>query len=96
MTHPLASRLAGIHAALITPMTADFALDESALSRHIRTVTAVPGIRGLLVNGHAGENFVLTAAEKLRVVEIAKAAAGWSKRDVAERMEQMATRSEPN
>ncbi len=75
MTHPLASRLAGIHAALITPMTADFALDESALSRHIRTVTAVPGIRGLLVNGHAGENFVLTAAEKLRVVEIAKAAA---------------------
>ncbi len=33
----------------------------------------VPGIRGLLVNGHAGENFVLTGAEQNRVVEIARA-----------------------
>jgi 4-hydroxy-tetrahydrodipicolinate synthase len=32
----------------------------------------VPGINGLLVNGHAGENFVLSVDEKQRVVEIAR------------------------
>lgn len=68
----IAKRLTGIHAATIVPMTADFAIDESALERHIAEVSATPGIRGLLINGHAGENFVLTSAEKRRVVEIAK------------------------
>lgn len=67
-----AQRLTGIHAATIVPMTADFAVDEAALERHIAEVSATPGIRGLLTNGHAGENFVLTSAEKRRVVEIAK------------------------
>lgn len=52
-------------------MTSDFLIDEAALAAHIASVVSVPGIRGLLVNGHAGENFVLTLAEKLRVVEIA-------------------------
>jgi 4-hydroxy-tetrahydrodipicolinate synthase len=71
----IASRLTGMHAATIVPMTADFAVDEKALERHIADVAGVPGIRGLLVNGHAGENFVLTAQEKRRVVEIARATA---------------------
>lgn len=71
----IAKRLTGIHAATIVPMTADFAVDEGALEAHIAAVSATPGIRGLLVNGHAGENFVLTSAEKRRVVEIAKAVA---------------------
>lgn len=73
--HPIAQRLTGIHAATIVPMTADFLVDEGALERHIASVSATPGIRGLLINGHAGENFVLTSAEKRRVVEIAKAVA---------------------
>ncbi|MFM2422480.1 MAG: hypothetical protein RL291_1010 [Pseudomonadota bacterium] len=68
----IAQRLTGIHAATIVPMTAAFAIDEAALARHIEEVAATPGIRGLLINGHAGENFVLTSAEKRRVVEIAK------------------------
>lgn len=66
-------RLRGIHAATIVPMRSDFSVDEDALADHIASVTAVPGIAGLLVNGHAGENFVLTLAEKRRVVEIARA-----------------------
>jgi 4-hydroxy-tetrahydrodipicolinate synthase len=66
-------RLHGIHAATIVPMRSDFAIDEDALAAHIATVTAVPGISGLLVNGHAGENFVLSLAEKRRIVEIARA-----------------------
>jgi len=71
----IAARLSGIHAATIVPMTSDFTIDEAALERHIATVAATPGIQGLLINGHAGENFVLTSTEKRRVVEIARAVA---------------------
>lgn len=66
------ARLCGIHAATIVPMTSDFAIDEPALAAHIASVASVPGINGLLVNGHAGENFVLSLAEKRRVVEVAR------------------------
>ncbi len=65
-------RLRGMHAATIVPMTADFRIDEAALARHIAEVAGTPGIHGLLVNGHAGENFVLTSEEKRRVVAIAR------------------------
>lgn len=65
-------RLCGIHAATIVPMTSDFRIDEPALAAHIASISSVPGINGLLVNGHAGENFVLSLAEKLRVVEVAR------------------------
>ncbi len=67
--------LTGIHAAAIVPMRDDFSIDEAALAGHIAWVTQRPGIEGLLVNGHAGENFVLNAEEKRRVVEIARASA---------------------
>ena len=70
-----AHSLTGIHAATIVPMHDDYSLDEAALAQHIADVTAVKGIRGLLINGHAGENFTLTVAEKKRVVEIARAVA---------------------
>lgn len=73
MTTTFTDRLRGIHAATIVPMRPDFSVDEDALAAHIAAVTAVRGINGLLVNGHAGENFVLTLAEKRRVVEIARA-----------------------
>lgn len=65
-------RLRGIHAATIVPMTPDFEIDEAKLAAHLASVTSVPGINGLLVNGHAGENFVLSLAEKRRVVELAR------------------------
>src|SRR5437899_11706815 len=66
-------RLRGIHAATIVPMMPDFEIDESKLAAHLASVASVPGINGLLVNGHAGENFVLSLAEKRRVVELARA-----------------------
>jgi 4-hydroxy-tetrahydrodipicolinate synthase len=68
-------RLYGMQAATIVPMTDDFQIDETALAGHITDVAGTPGIHGLLVNGHAGENFVLTTEEKRRVVEIARASA---------------------
>jgi 4-hydroxy-tetrahydrodipicolinate synthase len=66
--------LTGIHAATLAPMRSDFSLDESTLALHVRSVAETPGIRGLLVNGHAGENFILTREEKRRVVDIARSA----------------------
>lgn len=68
----IAARLGGVHAATICPMTPDFAIDEAALAAHIRTVVEGTGIRGLLINGHAGENAQLSQAEKRRVTEIVK------------------------
>lgn len=65
-------RLRGIHAATIVPMTPDFEIDETSLAAHLAAVASTPGINGLLVNGHAGENFVLSLAEKQRVVELAR------------------------
>ena len=75
MTLRFLDRLRGIHAATLVPMRPDFSVDEDALADHIARVSAVRGINGLLVNGHAGENFVLSLAEKRRVVEIARAVA---------------------
>jgi 4-hydroxy-tetrahydrodipicolinate synthase len=75
-SEPLAARLAGIHAATIVPLRPDFSLDEAGLAEHVRTVAHHDGIQGLLINGHAGENFLLTRAEKRRVTEICREAVG--------------------
>ena len=72
MAQSFTDRLTGIHAATIVPMRDDFSIDDAALKDHIAQVTSVPGIRGLLLNGHAGENFVLSRDEKVRVVELAR------------------------
>jgi 4-hydroxy-tetrahydrodipicolinate synthase len=71
-----ASRLTGIHAATLAPLRPDLSLDEDALARHVAHVAAHDGIEGLLINGHAGENFLLTRGEKRRVVEICREALG--------------------
>lgn len=75
MMQALADRLTGIHAATIVPMRPDFSVDEAALATHIRMIANTPGIRGLLVNGHAGENFLLDPDEKRTVMRIARAVA---------------------
>jgi 4-hydroxy-tetrahydrodipicolinate synthase len=72
MLQKFTDRIRGIHAATIVPMRSDYSIDENALRAHITAVTSVSGIRGLLLNGHAGENFVLSQAEKCQVVKIAR------------------------
>ncbi|GAA0506566.1 dihydrodipicolinate synthase family protein [Tatumella terrea] len=63
----------GVYAATVCPMDEQGRyLDEDALAAHMHHISRVEGIRGLLVNGHAGENFALSLAEKKRVVEIAR------------------------
>jgi 4-hydroxy-tetrahydrodipicolinate synthase len=75
MSLQASGRYGGIHAATVVPLRNDFSIDDKALAEHIARVASVPGISGLLVNGHAGENFLLSPAEKRRVVEVAREAA---------------------
>lgn len=69
------NRLNGIHAATICPLTDTFEVDAPALIKHVKRVMACPGVRGLLLNGHAGENAQLSQMQKRQVVEIARDAA---------------------
>jgi 4-hydroxy-tetrahydrodipicolinate synthase len=66
----------GIYAATLTPFAADGSIDEERLAAHFRSVTAEPGIVGILCNGHAGENILLTRQERRRVIEMAAATIG--------------------
>ena len=67
----------GIYAATLCPLDAHGRhVDEAALASHLEEVTAIDGIVGLLINGHAGENFALSRDEKRRVVEIAHSVCG--------------------
>jgi 4-hydroxy-tetrahydrodipicolinate synthase len=71
------ARFFGIYAATVCPMQGeDAAIDEAALSEHLEPLAGVDGLAGFLINGHAGENFLLTAEEKRRVVEVARSAVG--------------------
>jgi 4-hydroxy-tetrahydrodipicolinate synthase len=61
----------GIYAATLTPFRADGRIDEAVLATHFRKLAAVPGIVGVLCNGHAGENFLLSRDERRLVTRIA-------------------------
>ncbi|MBP0495338.1 dihydrodipicolinate synthase family protein [Pararoseomonas indoligenes] len=71
-----AERFHGLYASIILPMRADGAIDEAGLTAHVRTVLACPGMHGLLINGHAGENAFLTREEMRRVIRLCREAAG--------------------
>jgi len=62
----------GIYAANIVPLESDKSIDTENLIKHVREISEVKGIKGLLVNGHAGENFTLSANEQIKVLRIIK------------------------
>jgi 4-hydroxy-tetrahydrodipicolinate synthase len=62
----------GIYASTVCPLQANGTIDEQTLDRHLRTVLEGTGMRGLLLNGHAGENAMLSRAEQRRVIEIGR------------------------
>jgi len=66
----------GIYAATLCPLLDDGRIDETTLARHLEANAFVPGMKGLLINGHAGENFSLSREEKRRVTEIASEVCG--------------------
>lgn len=62
--------MTGVMAALVLPMNPDFSIDEEGFRRHIRRVTGVPGITGVVCNAHASEVTLLTREERKRVLKI--------------------------
>ncbi|MEE9325632.1 MAG: dihydrodipicolinate synthase family protein [Dehalococcoidia bacterium] len=66
----MALKLEGILVANVTPFTPDLKLDEDGLREHIRYLSEVSGLGGVVANGHAGEGATLTGAERRRCIEI--------------------------
>jgi len=77
------TRFHGIYPSTVLPMREDFAPDWEAYARHTAQCVLREGIAGVLMNGHAGENFVLSRAEKRRAVEVTVATVGASRIVVA-------------
>lgn len=75
-TASAAGRLRGIHAATVCPLRFDLTVDETALAAHVERVARTRGIEGLLINGHAGENFLLSREEKKRIIAVVREAVG--------------------
>lgn len=67
------TRFHGIYPSTVLPMRADFSPDWEAYAKHTAHCVMRRGIRGVLINGHAGENYVITRAEKRRAVEVTRA-----------------------
>jgi 4-hydroxy-tetrahydrodipicolinate synthase len=61
------TQLAGIIPPLVTPFTADEAVDEAALRADVRYMIEQAGVHGLVVGGSTGEGHTLTTDE-LRLV----------------------------
>lgn len=63
------SSATAIWAAIPTPFTASFALDEEGLRRNVRRYVSV-GLRGVFCNGLMGEVWALSHEERRRVLEV--------------------------
>jgi 4-hydroxy-tetrahydrodipicolinate synthase len=65
------AQFTGVWAAMTTPFTPTFELDEDGFRRNMRHVTKTLGVEGVFVCGTMGEFWALTHDERKRVVEIA-------------------------
>ncbi len=61
----------GIMPANILPFRADLSIDEPAYRRHLRWLVDVPGVTGIVANGHAAEVSSLDREERKRALAIA-------------------------
>jgi len=68
----MTKNLKGIYAATVVPLKKNKSINEIALKNHIKDIIKTEGIKGLLLNGHAGENFTLNIDEQIKVIKIAK------------------------
>jgi 4-hydroxy-tetrahydrodipicolinate synthase len=64
--------LRGIFPATICPLNKDLEINEKELAAHISALDQISGVEGFLINGHAGENSLLSRGEKRRVTEITR------------------------
>lgn len=77
------SYLQGVLPAIVTPFSAEGSIDEASLDNYCRWLVTIPGVTGLVVNGHAGEGSLLTADERSRVLELVRASVGDSTKVIA-------------
>ena len=68
----MTKNLKGIYAATVVPLKKNKSINVIALKNHIKDIIKTNGIKGLLLNGHAGENFTLNVNEQIKVIKIAK------------------------
>jgi 4-hydroxy-tetrahydrodipicolinate synthase len=61
----------GIIPANILPFNPDFSINEPDYRRHLNWLASVPGVRGIVCNGHAAEVSSLTREERRRALAIA-------------------------
>lgn len=66
----------GLIPAIAVPFHEDHRIDEEGLARFAKWLAGQRGIKALMTNGHTGEVFALTAAERARVTRIAADAVG--------------------
>jgi 4-hydroxy-tetrahydrodipicolinate synthase len=61
---------AGVFPATLCPFRADDSIDENGLRAYVRYLAAVPGVKGLVCNGHTGEAMSLRNTERAEVTRI--------------------------
>jgi 4-hydroxy-tetrahydrodipicolinate synthase len=62
----------GVLPATITPFTEGGDIDVESLESYTRWLKSVPGVTGLVVNGHAGEGTSLTQSERIEIIRRTK------------------------
>ncbi len=66
----------GVMPANLLPFKSDYSIDETDYRRHLRWLADVPGVTGIVVNGHAAEVSSLSREERRRALAIAAEAVG--------------------
>ncbi len=66
----------GVFAATLCPFLPDHAIDKDGLQAYTEYLAAVPGLCGLVCNGHTGEVMGLRPRERAEVIALMKEAAG--------------------
>jgi len=69
MNHTLT--FSGVMPANVLPFTPDYAIDEPNYRRHLQWLADVPGVTGMVVNGHAAEVSSLQRDERRRALAMA-------------------------
>jgi 4-hydroxy-tetrahydrodipicolinate synthase len=62
----------GVLPATITPFTERGDIDVESLESYVSWMKSVPGVTGVVVNGHAGEGTSLTQAERVEIIRRTK------------------------
>ena len=72
----MTTKLEGVFAVLVTPMTAAEAVDYETLAAHVDYLIEEGGVRGIIPTGSTGEYYALTMEERKKVTETTLQAVG--------------------